>query len=137
MKQSPIHSPRFSISSLHKRKLIARPLVPITNNENERLPTIRHYKVFSKLSVVRRRHVVSSKQDNVMQWLQSDCPQDLVLRVLAFAGPQTASALSKTNRYWKEVMDEEQTWRVLCEQLYKVSDGIVECLSLVEVFELR
>jgi hypothetical protein len=81
--------------------------------------------------------VVSSKQDNVMQWLQSDCPQDLVLRVLAFAGPQTASALSKTNRYWKEVMDEEQTWRVLCEQLYKVSDGIVECLSLVEVFELR
>jgi hypothetical protein len=131
MKQSPLDSPRFSIGSLHKRKFIARPLVPITNNENERSPTIRKYKVFSKLTAVRRRPVASLNND-VLHWLQSDCPQDVVLRVLAFAGPQTASALSKTNRYWKEVMDDEETWRVLCEQLYKVRDGIVDCFYLFE-----
>lgn len=56
---------------------------------------------------------------NPVQWLEKCCPQDLVPRVLAFCGPQTADVLMRTNRYWHGVMSQEQTWRVLCEELYK------------------
>lgn len=59
----------------------------------------------------------------LMDWLQSDCPNDLIPRVLAFAGPQTAAALSQTSKFWKEVMDQESTWRSLCEELYKWKEG--------------
>jgi hypothetical protein len=57
---------------------------------------------------------------NVLQWLQSFCPEDVLPKVLAFAGPQKTAALSKTNRHWHAVMQKEGTWRVLCEELYKV-----------------
>lgn len=58
-----------------------------------------------------------------MHWLQSDCPHDLIPRVIAYAGPQTAAALSQTSKYWKEVMEQESTWRSLCEELYKWKEG--------------
>ncbi len=57
---------------------------------------------------------------DLMEWLKTDCPQDLIPRVLAYAGPQTATVLSQTCRFWKDVLDKESTWRTLCEELYKV-----------------
>ena len=57
---------------------------------------------------------------NVMQWMQKDCPKDLVPLILAFAGPQKVAAIGKTNRFWYQVMDQEETWSRLCECLYKV-----------------
>ena len=58
---------------------------------------------------------------NVVQWMESsECPPDVLPLVLAFCGPQTAAALSKCNRHWMHVMQSEGTWRVLCEELYKV-----------------
>jgi hypothetical protein len=33
------------------------------------------------------------KARDLGSWLQNDCPQDLIPRVLAYAGPQTAAAL--------------------------------------------
>ena len=71
----------------------------------------------------RRRQVPQTgpvDASSLMEWLQKDCPQDLVPRVLAYAGPQTTAALSKTCRFWKEMTDKESTWRILCEELYKV-----------------
>jgi hypothetical protein len=56
----------------------------------------------------------------VWEFLSDNCPQDVVPHILAFAGPQIAASLSKVNRYWKQVMDDEETWRVLCEDMYKV-----------------
>ena len=54
-------------------------------------------------------------------WLADDCPLDILPHVLAFAGPQTTSALSKTNQHWRNaIMKREGTWRVLCEETYKV-----------------
>lgn len=79
---------------------------------------------------MRRRLVPTFSErpnNSVLQWLQTECPQDLVRKVIALAGPQTAASLAKTNQYWKAVMDEEETWRALCEELYKVSHSYYHC----------
>jgi hypothetical protein len=55
-----------------------------------------------------------------MQFLIDICPEDILPKILAFAGPQKTAALSKVNRVWRDVIDEDWTWRVLCEDLYKV-----------------
>jgi hypothetical protein len=57
---------------------------------------------------------------NVMEFLIDVCPEDVLPKILAFAGPQKTAALSKVNRVWRDVIAEEWTWRVLCENLYKV-----------------
>jgi hypothetical protein len=55
-----------------------------------------------------------------MEFLIDVCPEDILPKILAFAGPQKTTALSKVNRVWRDVIAEEWTWRVLCEDLYKV-----------------
>jgi hypothetical protein len=57
---------------------------------------------------------------NVMEFLIDVCPEDVLPKILAFAGPQKTAVLSKVNRVWRDVIAEEWTWRVLCEDLYKV-----------------
>ena len=57
---------------------------------------------------------------NVMQWMQNDCPKDVVPLILAYAGPQKIDAIGKTSRFWRQVMNQEETWSRLCESLYKV-----------------
>lgn len=114
-----------SVASKHKkRSFLSQPLVSISNsNERSTFVSSRNFKVFSKLM---RRRLAPPKQpnNNVLHWLQAECPQDLVPKIIALAGPQTAASLAKTNRYWKAIMDEEETWRVLCEELYKVRNKI-------------
>jgi hypothetical protein len=55
-----------------------------------------------------------------MEWLERVCPSDIVPKVLACCGPHTVAALSQTNRYWNTIVHQEKTWRVMCEELYKV-----------------
>lgn len=57
---------------------------------------------------------------NVMQWLEYQCPEDILPNILAYAGPQITSTLSKTNKHWNFVVKKEGTWKVMCEELYKV-----------------
>ena len=57
---------------------------------------------------------------NVMKWMQNDCPKDVVPLILAFAGPQKIATIRKTNRFWRQVMNQEEIWSRLCESLYKV-----------------
>ena len=57
---------------------------------------------------------------NVMHFLTGVCPEDVLPKILAFAGPQKTASLSKVNRVWRDVVADEWTWRVLCEELYKV-----------------
>lgn len=59
---------------------------------------------------------------NPLRFLQHNCPEDVLPLVLAFCGPQTAAVLQQTNRHWFNIMQEEATWKVLCEELYKVRD---------------
>jgi hypothetical protein len=78
----------------------------------------------SSLPSIETEHTASSEQlptkTNVMEFLIDICPEDVLPKILAFAGPQKTAALSKVNRVWRDVIAEEWTWRVLCEDLYKV-----------------
>lgn len=64
--------------------------------------------------------VAAAQEPNILEWLQKECPADVLPVVLAFAGPQQVSALSKTNKHWNSLILREGTWRVMCEGLYKV-----------------
>jgi hypothetical protein len=66
-------------------------------------------------------------QPDVMNFLIALCPEDVLPKILAFAGPQKTAALSKVNRVWRDVIAEDRTWRVLCEDLYKVC-SYLHCL---------
>ena len=55
-----------------------------------------------------------------MHWMQNDCPKDVVPLVLAFAGPQKIVTIGSINHFWRHVIEQEATWRQLCESLYKV-----------------
>ena len=70
------------------------------------------------------RHVLlpsaSSGPLNIMHWMQNDCPNDVIPLILAFAGPQRIAIIGRTNRFWRQVTEQEATWRRLCEELYKV-----------------
>jgi hypothetical protein len=57
---------------------------------------------------------------NILEWMQAECPVGILPRILAYAGPQTSMALSKTNHFWNQVLQDDATWRVMCEELYKV-----------------
>jgi hypothetical protein len=63
--------------------------------------------------------------ENVLQWLEASCPNDVVPKVLAFCGPQLTSTLMATNRYWFQLIARNDgTWRSLCEGLYKVCHNL-------------
>lgn len=62
------------------------------------------------------------ESNDLMEFLTTTCPIDVVPHILAYAGPQTCASLRRVNRHWKGILDEEETWRVLCEDLYKVSE---------------
>jgi len=57
---------------------------------------------------------------NVLNFLQKDCPHDVLPKILAFAGPQKTAVLARTNHHWNKIITKEATWRVMCEELYKV-----------------
>lgn len=59
-------------------------------------------------------------QANPLRFLEEACPPDVLPLVLAYAGPQKAAVLQRTNRHWKKVLEEETTWKVMCQELYKV-----------------
>jgi hypothetical protein len=76
----------------------------------------------ASLPVIETENMESSEPStpNVMEFLIDVCPEDVLPKILAFAGPQKTATLSKVNRVWRDVITEEWTWRVLCEDLYKV-----------------
>ncbi len=61
---------------------------------------------------------------NVVVWMQEECPSDILPKIIAYAGPQMAAALNATNRFWRETFQDDSTWRVMCEELYKVSSDL-------------
>lgn len=75
----------------------------------------------SSRSYRNRKKMLTPPTTNPMQWLQRNCPQDLIPRVLAFAGPQMMAVIANTNRFWNNFVKKESTWKTLSEELYKVS----------------
>ena len=101
---------------LHRRGASGRPMMTMNN------PTAHSSSRHSPPYFNHRTRRVSNSpaSSNLMQWLQSDCPQDLLPRILCFCGPQMTATLSRTNRYWHDIISREDTWQTLCEELYKV-----------------
>lgn len=66
---------------------------------------------------------------NLTQFLTADCPTDVLPKILAYAGPNSAAALQQTSRHFKNVLNSEGTWRGLCEELYKWKQGDPEPAS--------
>ena len=68
--------------------------------------------------------VVDVVVENIMQWMESEeCPDDILPLILAYAGPKKTTAISTTNKYWSSILNQESTWRRLCEELYKVRES--------------
>lgn len=63
----------------------------------------------------------STAKSNVMLWMEHCCPNDIIPKILSFVGPQTVTAISRTSKHWNSFVKQESTWRVMCEDLYKVS----------------
>jgi hypothetical protein len=61
------------------------------------------------------------KEVNVLEFLTQVCPDDIVPKILAFAGPQKMQVLGQVNKACRDVVNAEYTWRVMCEDLHKVS----------------
>jgi len=58
-----------------------------------------------------------------MHWIEKQCPVDVIPKILSFAGPQSMQVLNLTSRHWRSVMEEESTWKVLCEDYHKWKEG--------------
>jgi hypothetical protein len=65
---------------------------------------------------------MSLSEPNLLEWLENDCPQDLLPKILAYAGPQATAGFGRVNRFWRNVVSKESTWQTLCEELYKVTN---------------
>lgn len=63
--------------------------------------------------------VVATK--NVLEWMKDDAPPELLPRILSFCGSRRLCALSKVNRKWNAIVNDESVWRVMCEDTHKVS----------------
>lgn len=63
--------------------------------------------------------VVDTK--NVLEWMKDDAPPELLPRILSFCGSRRLGALSKVNRKWYAIVNDESVWRVMCEDTHKVS----------------
>jgi hypothetical protein len=79
----------------------------------------------------------------VLFWMQHGCPQDVVPKILAYCGPKTTATLYQCSHFWRDLISEEDTWRILCEELYKVRERfcvptylLSTCLVLLCVFGL-
>lgn len=57
---------------------------------------------------------------NVLQWLETAAVEDVLPKILACLGPQQTAALSSVNRHWRAIVGKESTWKVMCQDLYKV-----------------
>ena len=68
--------------------------------------------------------VFTKDPNNVMYFLQTQCPADILPLVLAYAGPKKIKTLSLTNQHWNTIIQKESTWKVLCKELYKVRYNI-------------
>lgn len=76
-----------------------------------------------------------SSNNNVLQWLEHDAAKDAVPLILAFAGPQKCAALAAVSKHWYDLLHQETTWRVMCEELYKWKLGDPEPHSWLNLYK--
>jgi len=58
-----------------------------------------------------------------LYWLEHHAPQDIIPKVLSFAGPQMIQILSRVNKSWNETCLSEAVFQTLCEETGKWIKG--------------
>eukprot|EP00814_Leptocylindrus_danicus_P019741 CAMPEP_0116018508 /NCGR_PEP_ID=MMETSP0321-20121206/8688_1 /TAXON_ID=163516 /ORGANISM="Leptocylindrus danicus var. danicus, Strain B650" /LENGTH=591 /DNA_ID=CAMNT_0003488911 /DNA_START=178 /DNA_END=1953 /DNA_ORIENTATION=+ len=58
---------------------------------------------------------------NPLEWLASDAPDDVLPRILSFAGPRKLYALSCASKAWRKLTMKDAVWKTMCEDLQKWS----------------
>lgn len=58
---------------------------------------------------------------NPIEWLASDAPDDILPRILSFAGPRKLYALSCASKVWRKLTMKDAVWKTMCEDLQKWS----------------
>jgi F-box domain len=123
---------RLRISGSKNRQLKQRPLaLPPFRRRTESVNTVMSFNSLSDTvpdnnfpvrEEISESGLISAHKGfaSPLQWLEEDCPSDIVPKILAYCGPQQVAALSKTNKNWNAIVHQEKTWRVMCEELYKV-----------------
>jgi len=87
------------------------------NKSNSSHKTHNHDKQEQAMVVVATKPTITSP---LLQWMETECPRDVVPKILAFCGPQLWVNLHQSSKFWHALVSAEETWRVLCEELYKV-----------------
>jgi len=88
-----------------------------TNKNKEKEPTT----IVPDPSMVLCQHAV--------HWMNECCPNDVIPYIYAFLGPKLTQTLGDLTPYFESTLAEEQTWKVLCEELYKVSTSCNRILA--------
>jgi hypothetical protein len=60
---------------------------------------------------------------DVMDWLATEAPDDVLPRILSFAGSRKLVTLSRVNKKWRDIVLSESTWRTACEDTGKWKAG--------------
>lgn len=66
---------------------------------------------------------------NPIEWLASDAPDDILPRILSFAGPRKLYALSCASKVWRKLTMKDAVWKTMCEDLQKVRISINAVLT--------
>jgi hypothetical protein len=70
--------------------------------------------------LLKEKSKTKALSSSVLQRIETNLPHDVIPKILAFCGPQTTAKLQRCSRFWYATISSDQTWRVLCEELYKV-----------------
>lgn len=65
----------------------------------------------------------AGNSSKAIKFLSSECPEDVLPLILAFAGPRQMSAFARTSKHWNQLVDKEVNYKVLCEELHKWKEG--------------
>lgn len=63
-------------------------------------------------------------ESKVLSWMEYQAPDDILPKILSFAGPQTVQILSKVSRHWNKLACSETVFRTMCEDYKKWTEGI-------------
>ena len=61
---------------------------------------------------------------NILEWLHDEAPDDILPRVLSFAGSRRIAALSLASKSWRRMCLSETVWQTACEDTGKYRPGI-------------
>lgn len=66
----------------------------------------------------------SADPSNILEWLHDEAPDDILPRVLSFAGSRRIAALSLTSKSWRRMCLSETVWQTACEDTGKYRPGV-------------